>query len=147
VLEGSIVVAFYGLKSFGCKTARFVETRCERLMTETSSIGNALQTSETMHNSLGLNCKISCTVRLSYHAYVIYVILGDVLTFVLTPVVHRSPLECRLPMKNREWRKGWDLSDVLPFSRLWYAEHDRECNRLREVLSRNCEGKKHAVRA
>jgi len=94
-----------------------------------------------------LELQISCTVRLSYHAYVTYVILGDVLTFVLTPVVHRSPLECRLPMKNRQWRKVWDLSDVLPFGRQWYAEGDHECNRLREVLGRNCEGKKRAVRA
>jgi len=50
-------------------------------------------------------------------------------------------------MKNRQWRKGWDLSDVLPFGRVWYAEGDHECNQLCEVLGRNCEGKKHAVRA
>jgi hypothetical protein len=96
---------------------------------------------------VSLELQIGCTVRLSYDAYVNYVILGDVLTFVLTPVVHRSPLECRLPMKNRQWRKGWDLSDVLPFGRLWYAEGDQECNRLRKVLGRNCERKKHAARA
>jgi hypothetical protein len=102
---------------------------------------------ERVRNSLVLNYKSAAPVRLSYNAYVTYVILGDVLTFVLTPVGHRSPLECRLPMKNRQWRKAWDLSDVLPFGRLWYAEGDRECNRLREVLGRNCEGKKHAVRA
>jgi hypothetical protein len=100
-----------------------------------------------MRKSLVLNYKSAAPVRLSYDAYVIYVILGDVLIFVLTPVVHRLPLECRLPMKNRQWRKGWDLSDVLPFGRLWYAEGDHECNRIREVLARNCEGKKHAVRA
>ena len=43
--------------------------------------------------------------------------------------------------------EGVGLSDVLPFGRLWYAEGDHECNRIREVLGRNCEGKKHAVRA
>jgi hypothetical protein len=48
----------------------------------------------------------------------------------------------------RKDRGGFDLmSDVPPFGRLWYAEHDHECNRLCEVLGRNCEGKKHAVRA
>ena len=79
---------------------------------------NALQNQRNDAQFVRLELQISCTVRLSYHAYVIYVILGDVLTFVLTPVVHRSPLECRLPMKNRQWWKGWDLSDVLPFGRL-----------------------------
>jgi len=111
------------------------------------SVCKGAQHCEHMRNSLVLNYKSAAPVRLSYDANVIYVILGDVLTFVLTPVVHRSPLECLLPMKNRQWRKAWDLSDVLPLGRLWYAEGDHECNPLREVLGRNCERKKHAVRA
>ena len=61
---------------------------------------------EHVRNSLVFELQISCTVRLSYHAYVIYVTLGDVLTFVFTPVVHRSPLECRLPMKNGNGGRG-----------------------------------------
>lgn len=82
------------------------------------SVRKGTQHCEHVRNSLVLNYKSAAPVRLSYDANVIYVILGDVLTFVLTPVVHRSPLECRLPMKNRQWRKAWDLSDVLPFGRL-----------------------------
>ena len=61
---------------------------------------------EHVRNSLVLNYKSAAPVRLTYDANVIYVILGDVLTFVLTPVVHRSPLECRLPMKNRHGGRG-----------------------------------------
>jgi len=49
--------------------------------------------------------------------------------------------------ENRQWRKGWDLSDGLPSAACGTPKAITECNRLREVLGRNCEGKKHAVRA
>jgi hypothetical protein len=42
--------------------------------------------------------------------------------------------------------EGVDLFNVLAFGRLWYAEGEHECNRLREGLGRNRDGKKHAVR-
>jgi len=64
------------------------------------------QRCERMRKSLVLNYKSAALVRLSYDAYVIYVILGDVFIFVLIPVVHRSPLECRLPMKKSAMAEG-----------------------------------------
>jgi len=64
------------------------------------------QRCERMRKSLVLNYKSAALVRLSYDAYVIYIILGDVFIFVLIPVVHRSPLECRLPMKKSAMAEG-----------------------------------------
>jgi len=46
---------FYGRENFGCKTAQFCATRCESEMTETPGVGNAVQSSETLRNSSGLN--------------------------------------------------------------------------------------------
>jgi hypothetical protein len=61
---------------------------------------------EHVRNSLVLNYKSAAPVRLSYDANVIHVILGDILTFVLTPVVHRSSLECRLPNEKSAMAEG-----------------------------------------
>jgi hypothetical protein len=48
---------FYGRTNFWCKTAQFWATQRECLTTETRSIGNAVQSSENMRNSLGLDYK------------------------------------------------------------------------------------------
>jgi hypothetical protein len=48
-------VDFYGLTIFSCKTAQLCVTRRESEMTELPSVGNAVQSSEMMRNSLGLN--------------------------------------------------------------------------------------------
>ena len=46
--------------------AQFWATQREFLTTETPSIGNAVQSSETMRNSLGLNYKSAALNQLSY---------------------------------------------------------------------------------
>ena len=46
---------FYGRTNFWCKTAQFWATQRERLMAELPGVGNAVESSEMMRNSLGLN--------------------------------------------------------------------------------------------
>src|SRR5215475_3986625 len=48
------------------QNAQFCATQRECLTTETPSIGNAVQSSETLRNSLGLNYKLAALNRLSY---------------------------------------------------------------------------------
>jgi hypothetical protein len=50
-------VVFYGLRIFACKTTQFCATRCERYWSGTPGIRKAMQSSEIMRNSLGLNTK------------------------------------------------------------------------------------------
>ena len=46
---------FYGRVKFCCKAAQLCATRRECLRTKTPSVGNAVQSNEMLHNSLGLN--------------------------------------------------------------------------------------------
>jgi hypothetical protein len=46
---------FYGRAKFCCKSAQFCVTRCKSRMAESPRIGDAVQSSETLRNSLGLN--------------------------------------------------------------------------------------------
>jgi len=50
-------VVFYGLRNLCCKTEQPCATQCKDLTTETPSVGDAMQSSEMMPNSLGLNYK------------------------------------------------------------------------------------------
>ena len=46
---------FYGLEIFGCKTAQFYAMRCKLYSLGSPLVRNALQHSENVRNSLGLN--------------------------------------------------------------------------------------------
>jgi hypothetical protein len=57
---------FYGLKIFGCKTAQSCVTRCKPHWLGLPMIRNAVQRSENVRNSLGLNYKSAALDQLSY---------------------------------------------------------------------------------
>jgi hypothetical protein len=49
--------SFYGRPKFCCKRAQFCVTRCKCPNAELPSVSNAVQHSENVRNSLGLNYK------------------------------------------------------------------------------------------
>ena len=99
-------VVFYGLRNFRCKSTHFCATRRGSETTVTPSVSNAAQADENARKKSFLNYKSAAPVRLNYDANVIYVILGDVLTFILPPVVHRSPLECPFTYEKSAMAEG-----------------------------------------
>jgi len=93
---------------------------------------------ERVRNSLVLNYKSAASGRLSYDANVIYVVLSDILTFVLAPFVHRSPLERSLPMKIGNGGRGGICPMCCPSAACGTQNAITNANRIREVLGRNC---------
>ena len=62
----SFSVVFYGLESFGCKSAQFYVTRCKPHSLGLPMICNVAQHSENVRNSLVLNYKSAALNQLSY---------------------------------------------------------------------------------
>ena len=80
-------VVFYGLRTFDCKIAQFYAMLHESEMTETPGVSNTVQVGENARKTPPLNYESAALPAELRGRSVIHVILGDVLTSVLTSAV------------------------------------------------------------
>ena len=69
------------------------------------------------------------------HSALVTVSFLGVVSEDLIPMPSRMTSQHVYEIRPRKDHRGVDLiSDTLPFGRLWYGEHNQQCNQLRKVL-------------